>query len=207
MAAPIKHITIVGGGTAGWMAATLFNRIFNEGIAGADDPRRMRITLIESPDIPTVGVGEATVPAMPRFLRQVGISEQEFMRECNASYKLGVHFGRWNVDDDGTPYDFLNSFNSGNPIDGRPMAGYFLNFANNVSRAKAADDYVKALSPATELIKSFKGPKQAGKSEAVAWTPAPSGDRASSSAHARPAPDSGSAPGFQKWVTSWFTGT
>ena len=93
MAEPISEITIVGGGTAGWLAALLLQTLIR-------DPKRSRkpidITLIESPNVATVGVGEATVPGMPRTLREAGLSERDFFKRCNASFKLGVMFNGWN---------------------------------------------------------------------------------------------------------------
>jgi tryptophan 7-halogenase len=83
----ISRITIVGGGTAGWMAACYLERFLSR--VGS------KITLIESQSIDTVGVGEATLPTIVRFLRNMGFDEQEFMRECKATYKLGINFHNW----------------------------------------------------------------------------------------------------------------
>ena len=84
----INHIAIIGGGTAGWLAA---NHL------GAElrlDPS-VRITVIESPDIPTIGVGEGTVPAIKKSLRKFGISEAELIVSCDATFKLGIKFENW----------------------------------------------------------------------------------------------------------------
>ena len=91
----LRKITIVGGGTAGWMTALILETEFSHTSSPKDRPR---ICLIESPNIATVGVGEATVPEMPRRLRLAGISERDFFRETNASFKLGVKFCNWNRD-------------------------------------------------------------------------------------------------------------
>jgi tryptophan halogenase len=82
----IRKLVIVGGGTAGWMAAASFAHWFGS---------RMAITLIESSDIGTVGVGEATIPAIRDFLRDLGIDEFELMRATNATCKLGIEFRDW----------------------------------------------------------------------------------------------------------------
>ncbi len=86
----IEHIVIIGGGTAGWLTA---------GLLAADarlDPRpNRRITLLESPDIATIGVGEGTWPSMLETLRTIGISETEFIRECDVSFKQGSRFRNW----------------------------------------------------------------------------------------------------------------
>ncbi|MCH6574677.1 MAG: tryptophan 7-halogenase, partial [Bacteroidetes bacterium] len=83
----IKKVVIVGGGTSGWMAAMYLNRFLKR--------QDCEITLIESPSIETIGVGEATIPALVRFIRNLDLDEKEFMRECHATYKLGIKFFDW----------------------------------------------------------------------------------------------------------------
>jgi tryptophan 7-halogenase len=83
----IKRIAIVGGGTAGWMAASM--------LARALPGTRTQITVIESPDIGTVGVGEATIPPIIDLLRFLAINEADFIRHTQSTYKLGIKFTDW----------------------------------------------------------------------------------------------------------------
>lgn len=149
----VTGVTIVGGGTAGWVTAMVLNSALN----GHSDGPRVRITLIESPNVPTVGVGESTVPGMPRLLQQLGIDETQFMRQCNASFKLGVRFVHWHEDHDGRPLEYFNLFNSPVAIHGLNPGYHFHRFAGPERYGEFAD----ALVPNGDLIRARRGPRRA----------------------------------------------
>lgn len=82
----IKKVVIAGGGTAGWMSAALLSKTLGEAV---------QITLIESDDIPTVGVGEATIPPLINFHKMLELDEREFVSAVNGTFKLGIQFENW----------------------------------------------------------------------------------------------------------------
>lgn len=81
-----NRIVIAGGGTAGWMMAALMSKLMG---------KQLDIKLVESEEIGTVGVGEATIPALHTFHNLLGINEAEFMATTNATFKLGINFEGW----------------------------------------------------------------------------------------------------------------
>ncbi|SET37810.1 tryptophan halogenase family protein [Thalassotalea agarivorans] len=96
----INHVVILGGGSAGWLTA---------GILAAEHQAKIKlgelsISLIESPNIPTVGVGEGTWPTMPQTLKKIGISELTFLSTCHATFKQGSKFINWHHSNKASSY-------------------------------------------------------------------------------------------------------
>lgn len=86
----MRRIVVLGGGSAGWLtAATLAAEL------GGESPDALQITLIESPDVPSIGVGEGTWPTMRATLHRIGLSEVDLVRECDAAFKQGSRFDGW----------------------------------------------------------------------------------------------------------------
>jgi tryptophan 7-halogenase len=90
-------IVIAGGGTAGWVAAATFARFLGN---------RASITLVESDEIGTVGVGEATIPQIHNLIVGLGLDQADFLRRTNATFKLGIEFDGWN----GQGSNYIHSF-------------------------------------------------------------------------------------------------
>jgi len=97
MSDSIKHVVIAGGGTAGWMTAAAMARLLG---------KNLQITLVESDDIPPIGVGEATIPSLHLFHDLLKISEPDFMAATNATFKLAISFENWRDRNQ----DYIHSF-------------------------------------------------------------------------------------------------
>jgi 2-polyprenyl-6-methoxyphenol hydroxylase-like FAD-dependent oxidoreductase len=139
-----KKIVIVGGGTAGWIAANL--------MAVNWEDQDFDITLVESPNIGIIGVGEGSTPPLRGFMTAIGVAETEWMAECNATYKVGITFKHWSTkpgfteyfhpflsqpDEFSAPAFFHNSFlrRKGVDLEGHPNH-FFL--ATEMARQKLA---------------------------------------------------------------------
>ncbi len=96
----IKNIVIVGGGTAGWMAAAVFSRFVNAGLTN--------VTLVESEAIGIVGVGEATIPPFLGFNKLIGVNEADMLAAVGGTFKLGIQFVNWAKQGDSYFHPFGN---------------------------------------------------------------------------------------------------
>lgn len=147
----IKHIVIVGGGSAGWLSAGLM-------AAQPHLTRQAKITLIESPDVPILGVGEGSWPTLRQTLKTIGISETEFIRHCDASFKQGSRFDGW-VNDAGNEH-YYHPFSLPIGYQQLNIAPYWfaqqhaVSFSHAVSSQSYLCDYHKA--PKTHLHSDYQ---------------------------------------------------
>jgi tryptophan 7-halogenase len=143
----IRHIVIVGGGSAGWLTA---------GVLAADhlaaSPDGISITLIESPDVPPIGVGEGTWPSMRDTLSRIGVSESDFFRSCDAAFKQGSLFRGWA---DGSEHDYyFHPFSLPHGYGDAPLAERWLQRHSEIP-------YADLVSHQPHLCVHGRAPKQA----------------------------------------------
>ena len=124
----LKKIMIVGGGTAGWMSAAVLLHSLG---------KQYQIQLIESDEISTVGVGEATIPSIISFNALIGIDENEFMRETQASFKLGIQFKNWGKQGD----SYIHGFGSMGFDTGLVNFHHYWLKMHQTGQASRLDDY------------------------------------------------------------------
>jgi tryptophan halogenase len=118
----VKRVLIVGGGTAGWIAAAYLARTL-----GGKSSDGIRITVVESADIGILGVGEGTFPTIRKTLRRIGIDEAALVRECNATFKQGAKFVHWRHTPDSQRHNhYLHSFQTTQDFGGLDLLPYWL---------------------------------------------------------------------------------
>lgn len=137
----------MGGGSAGWLSAGV---IAAEHRADPQSRQSIEVLLLESPDVPTIGVGEGTWPSMRETLRRIGLSETEFIRECGASFKQGTFFRNWQTGHGDTyshPFTVPAGYAETN------LAPHWLALAD-------APAFADAVTPQTALFAGCLAPKQ-----------------------------------------------
>ena len=148
------NVLIVGGGTAGWLAAAFLAKRL--GGANGDG---VRITLVESPEIGIIGVGEGTFPSIRGTLSAIGIDEARFVRECDATFKQGVRFDHW-VRPKGTPgqSSYFHPFNQPSQRQGGvELLPYWLDGA-----AGAGVPFAQAATMQQRIADAGRAPKRIG---------------------------------------------
>jgi tryptophan halogenase len=108
---PAKRVLIVGGGSSGWMTAAYLDAVLNGHAKEA-----IEISVIESPDVPRIGVGEATIPSINHILAAIGIDEIEFMRRVEGTYKQAIKYVNW-LDGEGESYYHAFGRYRSSPVD------------------------------------------------------------------------------------------
>lgn len=153
----IKKIIVVGGGTAGWLAAChLAKKLRTNQTSGVD------VHLVESKNIPTIGVGEGTVPALRETIKYLGISETEFIRSCEVSLKQSIKFVDWVHNPNSSNKDYYHHLFDYPNTDEFDVTPYWAmgelhpeTYANSVSIQGFICD--KGLGPKTMVHKEFDG--------------------------------------------------
>ncbi len=146
-----KKIVIVGGGTSGWLSAAYLAKRLKQASSSLLD-----ITLIESSDIPTIGVGEATIPGIRQTLSELGISEKLFMRSCNATFKQAIKFVDWvNEPENGHSSHYYHNFSE--PLKAGPemYAPYWALEKKAIGR-----DYSYSATIQSQLCDKYLAPKR-----------------------------------------------
>ncbi len=150
----VKNIVILGGGSAGWMTASYLKKAHPE----------FNISLVESSDIPIIGVGEATIAHLAQFMLFLGLEEKNWMPACNASYKYAIRFKNWHEIGDSYwhPFEAIPSFDNSNHL------GFFWwydRYKNNPERARQS--FYSDCFMGVDLLNQNLIPKHAGSRDFV----------------------------------------
>jgi 2-polyprenyl-6-methoxyphenol hydroxylase-like FAD-dependent oxidoreductase len=140
----IENIVIVGGGTAGWLTAATIAAEFKS------DPQGVSVTLVESPETASIGVGEGTWPSMRSTLQKIGISETDFIRECDASFKQGSKFVGWL---NGGEEFYYHPFSLPQGYSDLNLAEFWHPYRDKIS-------FADAVSPQVQICERHAAPKQ-----------------------------------------------
>ena len=147
----INEITIIGGGAAGWIMALYLVTKLN-----AQNKKNVKVTLIESPRIPHIGVGEGTITGFSKMLQELEVPEKEFMLAADATFKIGGRFVGWNLSRQGRPISFINPFIGGGELEGVPTYHYYNKFG------AGRRSFVDVTQPTERVVLNARSPKQIG---------------------------------------------
>ncbi len=155
----IRKVVILGGGTAGWMAASYLKNAFPA----------LDLTLIEAPAIPKIGVGEATIPNLQKvFFDFLGLREEDWMRRCNAAFKCAIRFENWRKPRAEGPEHFYHVFGQIPNCDNLPLAQYW---AHDYTRGATSEPMAYACYKEPPLLDKKLAPRHLDGSRAMfyAW--------------------------------------
>ncbi|OYU46602.1 MAG: tryptophan halogenase [Burkholderiales bacterium PBB4] len=146
MTKTVRHVVVLGGGSAGWLTAGLLAAEL-----GGPEPDAVKISLIESPDTPAIGVGEGTWPSMRDTLKRIGVGEADLVRECDAAFKQGSRFDGWvhggSQDRYYHPFSLPQGYGDVDLVGGWMQGG-------------AQEPFAQCVSPQVQLCDAHLAPKQ-----------------------------------------------
>ncbi|MFI6481041.1 tryptophan halogenase family protein [Nonomuraea sp. NPDC050663] len=134
-----RSVVIVGGGTAGWMTASYLKAAFGEQIS---------VTLVESRNVSTIGVGEATFSTIRHFFAYLGLEEADWMAACHGTYKLAIRYENWRE----KGHSFYHPFERARVVDGVSLADWWLH-------KRPSDDYDRDCSVIAALCEAGRAPR------------------------------------------------
>ncbi|MEN2711591.1 tryptophan halogenase family protein [Sphingomonas sp. NPDC092331] len=152
-----RRILIVGGGTAGWLAAAYLARFLD-----LADQAQIEITLLESPELGIIGVGEGTFPTIRSTLKFLGIDETRFIRATSATFKQGIRFNDWLHAPlpDGTRHHYLHPFEAPFYTEGTSLVPYWL-----LQDEATRPPFAQAVTIQNRVAESRRAPKKQGEGE------------------------------------------
>lgn len=144
-----NRILIVGGGIAGWLTAAYLAKLLQ-----ASSHDGVSISVVESPLVPAVGVGEGTLPSLRLTLARIGVDEAEFMRACGATFKQGILFKQWTQGRSGEGQAYFHPFNSPRQLGGVNLSPYWL------AQHGELGAYAAAVTPQAAVCQHRRAPKR-----------------------------------------------
>ncbi|TDV43069.1 tryptophan halogenase family protein [Actinophytocola oryzae] len=161
----IRKIVVLGGGTAGWMSAAYLGRALGQQVS---------VTVLESPAVPRIGVGEATIPNLHRVLFDfLGVPEDDWMRACNASFKMGIKYVNWRTPGageatsrqrSGAPDEFYHLFGLLPTYQNLPLSHYW---THRALAGETAERFDRACYPQAPALDANLAPRNA---DGTRWT-------------------------------------